>query len=135
MSFHRPVVIMEMPERLVAREAESFMQEFAPLLECEQPRIVFDFSGVRNVDRAGAGMVLHCLREAMQRDGELKLAGLSPEAEVALEFMRKPGVLQTFLSSDEAVRSFRSPWVSENASGNVKIGPSRFAPASLRKAG
>ena len=129
MSFHRPVVIMQMPEQLEAREAEALMQDVEPLLECEHPRIVFDFSGVRSVDRAGAEMILHCFEQAMQRDGELKLAALSPEAEVALELMRRLEVLQTFLTSDEAVRSFRSAPVVENA----KIGPSGVGQI-LRKA-
>ena len=129
MSFHRPVVIMQMPEQLEAREAQAFMQDFEPLLQSEQPRIVFDFSEVRRVDRVGAEMIQQCFEQAMQRDGELKLAGLSPEAEVALELMRRPGVFPTFLTSDEAIRSFRSPAVAKN----IKIGPSGIAQAGISR--
>ena len=131
MSFHRPVVIMQMPEQLEARAAETFMQDFEPMLAGERPRFVFDFTGVRRVDRAGAEMILHCLEQAMRREGELKLAALSAEAEVALELMRRPGVLQTFLTCDEAVRSFSSVAVADN----TRIGPSGIAQAEiLRKA-
>jgi hypothetical protein len=53
-------------------------------------------------------MMLHCLEETMKRDGDLKLAALSPESEVILELMRVARVFETFGTSDEAVRSFNA---------------------------
>jgi hypothetical protein len=53
-------------------------------------------------------MMLHCLEEAMKRDGDLKLAALSPESEVMLELMRVARVFEAFATSDEAVRSFNA---------------------------
>jgi len=57
----------------------------------------------------------------MKRDGDLKLASLSPEAEVILELMRVARVFEAFATSEEAVRSFNAvptvavpqdtPWV------------------------
>ena len=53
-------------------------------------------------------MMLHCLEEAMKRDGDLKLAALSPESEVILELMRVARVFEAFATADEAVRSFNT---------------------------
>jgi hypothetical protein len=53
-------------------------------------------------------MMLHCLEEAMKRDGDLKLAALSRESEVVLELMRVARVFEVFATSDEAVRSFNA---------------------------
>jgi hypothetical protein len=52
--------------------------------------------------------MLQCLEEAMKRDGDLKLAALSPESEVVLELMRVARVFEAFATSDDAVRSFNA---------------------------
>lgn len=101
-----PVVVMQVPEVLNAREVQSFMQEMGPLLESNRPRVVFDCSLVRSMESAGVEMLLRCLEEVLKRDGDLKLAALSPEAEVILELMRVARVFETFPTCEEAVRSF-----------------------------
>ena len=101
-----PVVVMQVPEVLNAREVQSFMQEMGPLLESNRPRVVFDCSLVRSMESAGVEMLLGCLEEVLKRDGDLKLAALSPEAEVILELMRVARVFETFQTCEEAVRSF-----------------------------
>jgi anti-anti-sigma factor len=101
-----PVVVMQVPEVLNAREVQSFMQEMEPLLESNRPRVVFDCSQVRSMESAGVEMLLVCLEEVLKRDGDLKLAALSPEADVILELMRVARVFETFQTCEEAVRSF-----------------------------
>lgn len=103
-----PVVVMQLPEQLNSAGVRTFMQELEPLLECHRPRVVLDCSQVRYLDSAGVEMMLHCLEEAMKRDGDLKLAALSPESEVVLELMRVARVFESFATSDEAVRSFHA---------------------------
>src|SRR5581483_6533142 len=83
-----PVVVMQVPEMLNARAVHNFMQELGPLLESNRPRIVLDCSQVRSIDSAGVEVLLHSLEETLKRDGDLKLAALSPEADVILELMR-----------------------------------------------
>jgi anti-anti-sigma factor len=97
---------MQMPEQLNLDGVRAFLQDVEPLLECHRPRIVLDCSQVRYIDNAGVEMMLHCLEEAMKRDGDLKLAALSAESEVILELMRVARVFEAFATSDEAVRSF-----------------------------
>src|SRR5246127_4265182 len=101
-----PVVVMQVPEEVTGGEVQSFMLELGPLLESNRPRIVLDCSQVRTVDSAGVEMLLHSLEEVLKRDGDLKLAALSAEAEVFLELMRVARVFETFPTSEEAVRSF-----------------------------
>jgi len=103
-----PVVIMQLPEELNVKQVQAFMQEMGPLLESNRPRIVLECSQVRSMDSAGVEMLLRCLEEVLKRDGDLKLAALSPEAEVILEIMRVARVFEIFATSDEAVRSFNA---------------------------
>jgi len=122
MSTNRPVVVMQVPEQLNLGQIPNFVQELAPLLEVHRPRIVLDCSQVRYIDGAGIEMLLQSLEEAMKRDGDLKLADISPEAKVILELMRVDRVFEVFQTTEEAVRSFNavpaeaiqqdSPWYS-----------------------
>lgn len=103
-----PVVIMQLPEELNVTEVDKFMQEMGPLLESNRPRIVLECSQVRSMESAGVEMLLRCLEEVLKRDGDLKLAALSPEAEVILELMRVARVFEAFPTSEEAARSFNA---------------------------
>ena len=103
---NRPVVIVQLPEQLNPSTAQNFLQEVEPLFESHRPRIVLDCSLVRYIDGTGVEMLLHCLEEAMKRDGDLKLAAVSPESGVLLELMRVDRVFEQFATSEEAVRSF-----------------------------
>src|SRR5215469_12698521 len=78
------------------------------LLESNRTRVVFDCSEVHSMESAGVEMLLRCLEEVLKRDGDLKLAALSSEAEVILELMRVARVFESFPTSDEAARSFNA---------------------------
>jgi hypothetical protein len=60
-------------------------------------------------------MLLKCMAEVMKRDGDLKLAALSPEASIILEMTRTDRFFEIYGSSTDAVRSF-----------------SRFLPAAMK---
>jgi anti-anti-sigma factor len=112
----RPVVIKRMPERLNYREARTFWEEVQPIVTSDRPQIVFDMSGVKYLNAAGVDMLLKCMAEVMKRDGDLKLAAVSPEAGVILEVTRTDRFFEVYHSSSDAVRSF-----------------SRFLPAAMRQ--
>jgi anti-sigma B factor antagonist len=108
METSRPVVVKRMPERLNLRQARLFHAEVAPLLNSDRPQIVFDMSQVRQLDVAGVEMLLHCMADAMKRDGDLKLCTLSPQAAVVLELTRTDRLFEIYDSAVDAVRSFSS---------------------------
>jgi anti-sigma B factor antagonist len=88
------------------QQARIFYFEVRPLLEHDRPQLVFDLSAVRRLDAAGIEMLLDCMKEAARRDGDLKLAALSPHAHVMLELTRAGRMFEIFATSAEAVRSF-----------------------------
>lgn len=103
-----PVVVMQVPEVLNVKEVHNFMEDLGPLLDSNRPRVVLDCSQVRSMESAGVEMLLRCLEEVLKRDGDLKLAALSPEAEVILELMRVARVFEAFSTCEDAVRSFNA---------------------------
>jgi len=102
----RPVVVKRVPERLNRVQARRLLKEVEPFLASDRPQIVFDFSLVRQVDTAGIEMLLHCVSEAMKRDGDVKLASVSPQAAAILELTRTARLFEIYENSTDAARSF-----------------------------
>jgi anti-sigma B factor antagonist len=102
----RPVVVKRMPEHLNLVQARKFLKEIQPMLNSDRPQLVFDLSTVRQLDAAGVDMLLHCMSEAMKRDGDVKLAGLSAQAAVILEMTRTDRLFEIYETSTDAARSF-----------------------------
>lgn len=115
METSRPVVVKHMPERMNLKHARAFLREVQPLITADRPQVVFDLSAVKQLDAAGVDVLLQCMSEVMKRDGDLKLAALSPHAAVILELTRTDRLFEIYETAADAVRSF-----------------SRFVPAAMR---
>jgi anti-sigma B factor antagonist len=103
-----PVVVMEVPGSLNNLEGQAFFHELQPLLETDRPRIVLDCSQLQHVDSAGIEILLHCIEEAMKRDGDVKLAAVLPAPIAILELMRVDRLFEIFDTVEEATRSFHA---------------------------
>jgi hypothetical protein len=53
-------------------------------------------------------MLLQCMTDASRRDGDLKLANLSPHAAVILELTRTDRLFEIYETATDAVKSFSS---------------------------
>lgn len=104
-----PVIVMEVPTILNDVEGQAFLQETQPLLEGGRPCLVLDCSHLQRVDSAGIEVLLHCMEDAMKRDGDVKLAAVSPACAALLELMRVDRVFEIFQTAQEAVQSFHAP--------------------------
>jgi anti-sigma B factor antagonist len=104
----RPVVVKRMPERMNLKQARKFWKEVQPFLNSDRPQVVFDMSQVRHLDAAGIDMLLECMREAVKRDGDVKLAALSAQSAVVLELTRTGRLFEIYETSTAAVKSFSS---------------------------
>ena len=108
METSRPVVVKRVPGRVNLKEARLFMRAIEPILQSDRPQVVLDLSNVRQLDSAGVDMLLHCMSEAMRRDGDVKLAAPSAEAMVILELTRTGRLFEIYDSATDAARSFSS---------------------------
>ena len=108
METSRPVIVKRVPERVNLKQARSFFTEVRPLLVADRPQVVFDLSQVKQLDVTGVDMLLHCMAEAAKRDGDVKLAALSPQSAVVLELTRTDRLFEIYETSTDAVRSFSS---------------------------
>jgi anti-sigma B factor antagonist len=102
----RAVVVKQLPEKMSVEQGRIFFLEVEPILKADRPRMVLDCSKVRQLDSAGIQVLLHCLEEAMKRNGDVKLAGVHPAAAEILELTKVDSLFEAFDSSAEAVNSF-----------------------------
>lgn len=106
METSRPVIVKRLPSRVNLREAKKFLREMMSILRVDRPQVVLDLSVVRQMDSAGVDVLLRCMAEAMKRDGDVKLAALSPQAAVVLELTRTDRLFEIYHTSTDAARSF-----------------------------
>jgi anti-sigma B factor antagonist len=106
METSRPVVVKRLPERLNLKQARQFFKEVQPFLNADRPQVVFDLSQVRQMDAAGVDMLLQCVDAAMKRDGDVKLASVSPQAATLLELTRTDRLFEIYETATDAARSF-----------------------------
>jgi anti-sigma B factor antagonist len=119
----RPVIVLQLPERLNLQQARIFYQDLSPILEADRPLLVFDFSEVRQLDSAGVDMLLRCMEEAMKRDGDLKLACVPPRVAVVLELTRVDRLFEVYETATEAAESFSA----------FPVAPASYAPYGTKK--
>ncbi len=72
----RPVAVMQLPERFSRKEAQNFTREVERSMTVTRPYLVLDCSNVQHLDNSMVNLLLHCLEEAMKRNGDVKLAGV-----------------------------------------------------------
>jgi anti-sigma B factor antagonist len=102
----KPVVVKQLPEKLSVEQGRVFFLELEPILMADRPRVVLDCSRVRQLDSAGIQVLLHCLEEAMKRNGDVKLAGVTAAAAAILELTKVDSLFEAFDDANEAVNSF-----------------------------
>jgi anti-anti-sigma factor len=95
-----------MPKRLTLMHNRAFLLEVEALLRADRPRIVFDFSQVQKIDRAGTEMLLHCVEQVIRQDGVLTLASVPAEVMVVLELTCVDRLFEIFASNSDAVESY-----------------------------
>ena len=106
MSTGKPVVVKALPEVLDVAHSEVLLREFTTLFQSDHPRLVFDFSAVRYLDSGGVELLLRCMEEAMKRNGDLKLAAITPAVAVILEMTRVDRLFEIYDSCADAVESY-----------------------------
>jgi len=124
MTTGKPVVVKQLPETVSAQQSQALYRELKPVLDADRPQIVFDFTQVRHFDSSGVELLLRCMEEAMKRNGDLKLAALSPQLSVILEMTRVDRLFEIFDNCKGAVESYHgfSPAAMQSLAPSVKIG-------------
>lgn len=105
----RSVAVRKLPERISGAQREAVYKDLESCIRVDRPAVVLDCSEVSELDRSAIHLLLCCLEEAMKRNGDVRLAGLRPDALAALEKAEVDTLFQRFGDLSEAVDSFHRP--------------------------
>jgi anti-sigma B factor antagonist len=105
MTNSKSVLVKQFPDCMDEQFADSF-RELQSHMEGDRPYIVFDFAGMRTLDSAGIEFLLMCMEESMKRNGDVKLASVSPELAAILKMTRVDRLFEIFENCNDAVESF-----------------------------
>lgn len=92
---------------VTVNNAQQLRHELASGLERDRPCVVFDCAAVRKLDSAGIDLLLTSLEEAMKRNGDVKLAGVSAQVSIILKLTRIDRLFEIFENAGDATDSFR----------------------------
>lgn len=105
----RKVVVKQLPGTARGPEAKLFVRELEKCMETDRPRIVLDCSNLLHLDRSAARLLLHCLEEAMKRNGDVRLAALPIGSELVLDLTGLGRIFEAYSTVAEAESSFHEP--------------------------
>lgn len=89
-------VTVKLPKALDARYARELQHQLKTMTRVESPRVVLDFSRVKEIDLSGLEGLLSCMDQLARQDGGLRLASLSAEAATILEMTRMNHLMEKF---------------------------------------
>ncbi len=102
----RAVAVKRLPDVPTMQKKIAFLHEIASVMKTSRPRLVIDCSNLRECDGSAIHLLLHCLEEAMKRNGDVKLAAVPTLAAVVLVSTGVARLFETFDTTAEAVNSF-----------------------------
>ena len=78
------------------------------LLNRNHKRLLLDLKETKHVELAGVGILVDRLRKVREQKGDIKLFNLRPEVEKTFQMIGVNGLMESFASEEEAIRSFAS---------------------------
>ena len=106
MGIRRLVTIEQLPEITSEDQGRQFLKGIQDRMSDKRPGLVLDCSGLSQMDKPVLHLLLSCLEEAMKRNGDARLAAVSPSAEAMLKSIGADRLFQSFASNADAVSSF-----------------------------
>ena len=100
------MVVWQLPKRLNLEQGRILFGDLERSIDAIRPRIVLDCSKLRHLDCAGLRVLLRCLEEAMKRNGDVKLAAVSPATAAIMELTKVDRLFETFDNPSAAVNSY-----------------------------
>lgn len=100
------VEMKQLPGKLSGKRLQLFWGELESCMKTERPCIVLDCSNLRQLNRSAIGLMLHCLEEAIKRNGDVKLTSVNDAGKATLELTGVGRLFEIFETNADALSSF-----------------------------
>jgi len=108
MTFNHTVIVEPLLAARNVHQEQALVQQLMSRMAPRRPYLVLDCSGLESIDKPEMRVLLNCLAEALKRNGDVRLAGVSKEAMAALESTGVAGLFRIFSTSAEAAASYHT---------------------------
>jgi anti-sigma B factor antagonist len=98
-------VVTILQPTLEANNVPALWDEMEPLLP-NMIQLVIDLSQVEFIDSTGFGIFLNCVKRLGERDGELKICGLSDKLAALFRLMAFDRLMDIYKTPEEAIAAF-----------------------------
>jgi anti-sigma B factor antagonist len=105
----RKVTVELLPRKFGPDGGQTILFSLLDSMDAIRPCVVLDCSPLASMDHSAVSFLLCCLEEALKRNGDVRLSGVSPAAGVALQATGADRLFCIFVSQAEAVSSFQRP--------------------------
>ncbi|MCB9639616.1 MAG: STAS domain-containing protein [Myxococcales bacterium] len=100
------VTLVRLQGALDTETADAFDQYLSDLIQQKHNAFLIDLQGVDYISSAGIGVLVGCLNQLQDQDGQFKLAHVSARVARALSMLSLLDLFETFDSIEEALTSF-----------------------------
>jgi anti-anti-sigma factor len=106
----KAVIVRKFPTLLDSAECRRFYRELRrELAEAYRPEVIVDFSRVQHMTAQGVDLLVRCIDQIADRDGELKFAAASPQTQLVFELTQINVLADTYDSVEDALESWSVP--------------------------
>lgn len=102
----RTVSIRQLPDSFGRKQQRVFLRDLERDLQVVRPAVVIDCSNAGAINRDAIHLLLRSLEEAMKRNGDIRLSGVSPQAMLTLASAGVDRLFRIYPTIGEAVESF-----------------------------
>lgn len=103
----RAVSVKQVPKNLDVMRGRLFFRELESLINVERPALVLDCSHLQEMDKQALHLLLCCLEGAIKRNGDVRLAAVTPAVLLDLELAGIDRLFRIFSTVEEAENSFQ----------------------------
>lgn len=100
------VEVLRFEGDLSAVEMIKIKSRLSRLIKKNHKKLLLDMKHARRVELAGLGILVDRLMKIRASKGEIKLCNLRPEVEQTFRMIGVSGLMESFHSEEEAIRSF-----------------------------
>lgn len=101
-----PVSVLTLRGTIETTNASGLEETLARIVDENCYRIVVDLAAVTYISSAGWGIFISEIKRIRRNNGDIKLAGMSPEVREVFELLEFGNILKPFESTEEAIRDF-----------------------------
>jgi anti-sigma B factor antagonist len=105
----RLVSVITLPDHIEDLQEAAIYNNLESYINVDRPAVVLDCSTLGVIDMPTLHFLLCCLEEAMKRNGDIRLAELSPDARSVLCVSNVDSLFHCFETVSEAVESYHRP--------------------------